>query len=129
MADSPLILLVGHCGPDAFFLRSTVGRFVPGSRVQMVSDQSALDGALGEADLLLINRVLDGRFGSTSGLDLIATLAQQPEHPALMLVSNFADAQEQAVAVGALPGFGKSELGQPTTRQRIEDAVRAGAQP
>jgi hypothetical protein len=37
-----------------------------------------------------------------------------------MLVSNFADAQSQAIALGAAPGFGKNDLG---TNKAI-DAVR-----
>lgn len=128
MADTTLVLLVGHCGPDAFFMRSTVGRFVPGAEVRMVNDQSALDVALPDADLLLVNRVLDGKFDASGGIDMIGQLSIGSTPPPMMLVSNYADAQEQAEAAGALPGFGKSELGKPQTRERIESAVRARAQ-
>ncbi len=36
-----------------------------------------------------------------------------------MLVSNYEDAQQDAVARGALPGFGKAALRQPETRNRL----------
>jgi hypothetical protein len=36
-----------------------------------------------------------------------------------MLVSNYADAQQQAETAGALPGFGKSSLRTPETRERL----------
>ena len=37
----------------------------------------------------------------------------------VMLVSNYEDAQREAVAKGALPGFGKAALGQPHTLARL----------
>jgi hypothetical protein len=42
----------------------------------------------------------------------------------MMLVSNYADAQQAAVAAGALPGFGKRELGTPRVSQLIRDALK-----
>ena len=75
----------------------------------------------GGIDLMLVNRVLD-RDGS-SGLDFIRqmkaddVLRQVP----VMLVSNYADAQRQAVALGALPGFGKAVLEDAATLARLRD--------
>jgi DNA-binding response OmpR family regulator len=76
-------------------------------------------------DLVLVNRVLD-RDG-TAGLDFIARLkARQDLHqPPVMLVSNYQDAQEQAIARGAVPGFGKSSLGSTKTLARLR-AVLGG---
>jgi CheY-like chemotaxis protein len=76
-------------------------------------------------DLVLVNRVLD-RDG-TAGLDFIAQLkARQDLHqPPVMLVSNYQDAQEQAIARGAVPGFGKSSLGSTKTLSRLR-AVLGG---
>ena len=37
----------------------------------------------------------------------------------MMLVSNYEDAQNEAVAAGALPGFGKASLGQPHMLARL----------
>ncbi len=74
----------------------------------------------GPDNLLLINRVLDGRFDTDSGIELIRQLAQLPDPPAMMLVSNFPDAQAQAQEAGALPGFGKSELADPSTAEKLK---------
>jgi hypothetical protein len=116
------ILLVGHCGPDAFMLRSAIRSLAPEAEVVMVDDAASLKSRLDSADLALVNRVLDGRFESDDGIGLIASLA--PESSAkFMLVSNFAEAQERAEAAGALPGFGKSDMRSEETRRRIEAAL------
>ena len=36
-----------------------------------------------------------------------------------MLVSNYAEAQSQAISLGATPGFGKSDLGNPKARDAL----------
>jgi len=41
----------------------------------------------------------------------------------VMLVSNFADAQAQAVESGALPGFGKAALNAPETLARLKEQL------
>jgi hypothetical protein len=40
-----------------------------------------------------------------------------------MLVSNYADAQQAAVAAGALPGFGKREIGTPKVKELLRSAL------
>ena len=59
--------------------------------------------------MLLINRVLGWGFNG-GGVELIASLRDGDDAPEMMLISNYADAQQAAVEAGALPGFGKSEL-------------------
>lgn len=116
------ILLVGHCVPDEFMLRSAIRSIVPGANVVKVKNEGALQEHLASADLALVNRVLDGRFESDDGIGLIASLA--PESSAkFMLVSNFADAQARAEAAGAVPGFGKSDMRSEETRRRVEAAL------
>ncbi len=61
-------------------------------------------------DLVLVNRV--GDLDGALGLHLIRALKADPataEVP-VMLVSNYPEAQAEAVSAGALPGFGKSDL-------------------
>ncbi len=113
------VALVGHCGPDVFALRSALRGALPGAEVITVGDDNTLAGA--EADLLLINRVLDGRFSVDSGLDMIA--ARAGAGAPVMLISNFEDAQEAAVRAGALPGFGKNELYSDAMRDRLRAAI------
>lgn len=113
------VALVGHCGPDTFALRSAIRSALPGAEVVSVQDEKSL--AATDADLLLVNRVLDGRFHDGSGLKLIERLASAG--PAVMLVSNYPDAQAAAEQAGAAPGFGKSELYSDQMKQRLRDAL------
>lgn len=118
------VLLVGHCGPDAFALRAAVGSMLPGAEVEQVNSRQGLQEADG-AHLLLINRVLDGAFDSESGIDLIRELATRDGEgkPGLVLVSNLQDAQSEAEAAGASPGFGKRELYSDRMRESLEAAI------
>lgn len=116
------ILLVGHCGPDAWMLRSMAQRAVKGSDVFMVNSKSDLDTHLPNAGLLLVNRVLDGSFGSDSGIELIRSLSTN-DVPPMMLVSNFEDAQAEAEAAGARPGFGKRDVNSPQTLELVRTAM------
>lgn len=121
--DRITVVLTGHCGPDAYMLRSTVERALPESTVVMVNDESALRQEHWRPDrVLLVNRVLDGDF-SLEGLDLIAETSTSENGPVALLVSNFADAQRKAAAAGGLPGFGKQELYSDETTAKLRAAV------
>jgi two-component system chemotaxis response regulator CheY len=69
--------------------------------------------------LVLVNRVFDAD-GST-GLDLIRQIQADDQLRAVpvMLVSNYEDAQAEAVRAGAVPGFGKAALGHPQMLERV----------
>jgi hypothetical protein len=123
MNDGAVVALVGHCGPDAWALKAAVSAAVPGARVVMVNDEAGLRDAVANARLLLVNRVLDGSFPTESGVELIRILAAAEGTPALMLVSNYADAQAEAVAAGARPGFGKTALRSDATAGMLREAV------
>jgi len=120
---SKKIVLVGHCGPDSSYLRMTVMKAAgSGTQILMADDDSELKDALEQgADLILFNRELGYGFQDKMGVDAIKRL--RTTHPAVksMLVSNYADAQAQALANGALPGFGKREIGSP----RVLEVIRA----
>ncbi len=111
-------------------LRSAITSMLPGAIVKSINDAGSLDAEVGTAALILVNRVLDGSFGDRTGnekggLALIASLASRGDHSArLMLVSNHADAQKQAVARGAMPGFGKSDLYSRVLRDVLADVAR-----
>jgi hypothetical protein len=51
--------------------------------------------------------------------------AMRAQYPALrmMLVSNHPDAQTAAVAAGALPGFGKRQIGTPRVSEVLRQAL------
>lgn len=119
------IALVGHCVPDAAAIRAMVRRAVPEAEIVMVNDSKGLQ-AEKTAGLLLINRVLDGSFdGVESGIELIRKLSSDTSSAArTMLVSNYAEAQDEAEAAGARPGFGKTDLNESSTLDRVRDAAR-----
>ncbi|RUL85641.1 response regulator transcription factor [Tautonia sociabilis] len=119
------VLSVGQCGFD----HSSISRFLRqaiGARVEPVPSSeealSALRADPSRYDLVLVNRVFDS---GGSGIDLIRSIRQDAALAGVpvMLVSDHQDAQRQAVALGALPGFGKSQLGDPTTADRLKDAL------
>ena len=121
---STRVLSVGQCSFD----HATISRTLEHAFDVRVHDAVARDDALEMLrsepfDLVLVNRIID-RDGS-SGLELIRAIKADPELAglAVMLVSNYGDAQADAVAIGALRGFGKVELRDPATRDRIAEVL------
>jgi hypothetical protein len=93
----------------------------------MVSDARSLQNAAEGGAVLLINRVLDGSFPTNNGVELIGTLVGAGKGARAMLVSDRDDAQAQAEAAGALPGFGKRAIYSDETKRRLLAAVSPGA--
>ena len=120
------VVLVGHCGFDSGSIRQAVQAAVgDAASVESANDQQSLERVAGSDALLLVNRALDGRFDSGSGVELIRSFVgvAEGERPRMMLVSNYEDAQEEAVMAGAMEGFGKSQLHSEATRRRLREAV------
>jgi hypothetical protein len=120
------VALVGHCGPDSSFLRIAVSRAEKDVQVVAVDDDSDLSRLLKDGvDLLLLNRQLDYGFSEDEGVALIRRLRAAHPHVKTMLVSNYPDAQAAAVAEGALPGFGKRDMGTPRVAELIREALKS----
>jgi len=118
------VALVGHCGPDSSYLRLTVRKAHPEAEVLMVDDESELKRALEDGvELLLLNRELSYGFHDTLGVDLIKRIKDRKFEVKVMLVSNYAEAQAEAIAAGALPGFGKREINTPKVAELIREAL------
>ena len=120
------VVLVGHCGPDSSYLRIAVSGAAKQSQVQvlMADDQSELNKLLADGvDLLLLNRQLDWGFEAETGVELMQSLRAKFPNVKMMLVSNYPEAQAEAVAAGALPGFGKREIGTPRVKELIREAL------
>lgn len=114
------ILSVGQCGADHGSISRVFQRAFAAEVVGIDTTVEALEKLRREAfALVLVNRVFDA--DGSSGLDLIKqiksdeALAPTP----VMLVSNYADAQKQAAEAGAVPGFGKAELGAVQMVERV----------
>jgi hypothetical protein len=119
------IALVGHCGPDSSFLRIAVSKAERDAMVLSVDDDSDLKRVLNDGvDLLLLNRQLDYGFDEREGVALIRKIRANYPNAKTMLVSNYPEAQAAAIAEGALPGFGKREIGTPKVNELLRNALR-----
>jgi two-component system chemotaxis response regulator CheY len=128
MIMSKKIALVGHCGPDSSYLRMTVMKAAKGAQILMADDDSELHAALEQGvDLILFNRELGYGFKDKMGVDAIKRLRAEDPNLKMMLVSNYVEAQAAAVASGAVPGFGKREIGSPRVIEVIQSALEAPA--
>lgn len=118
------VALVGHCGFDSGTLQQFAKQVAPLAQVSRVNDQRGLEQLPKPGTLLLVNRVLDGSFKTGgSGVDLIRELAGTDDAMPTMLVSNYEDAQQEAMDAGALRGFGKSHVADSNTVTRVADAI------
>lgn len=117
------ILLVGHCGPDSSYLRRAIKSAIADVRITSADDNEELAKEVGAADLVLVNRELGYGFDPPTGVEMIRQIKSQIPHAKLMLVSNYPEAQQAAAAAGAVPGFGKREIGSHRVTQLLQDAV------
>jgi two-component system, chemotaxis family, chemotaxis protein CheY len=114
------VLDVGQCGPDHSTIRSYLSRNFDCEVVQ-VDDASAALSQLkaGQFDLVLVNRKLDVDY--SDGIEVIRAIKADAatQSVPVMLVTNYPEHQDAAMAVGAVPGFGKLEFGKPETRDKL----------
>ncbi len=114
------VLNVGQCGPD----HASISRFLQ-EHFQVEIARAALpDDAMTRlrerrADLVLINRKLDADY--SDGMEILRAIKSDAalRDVPVMIVSNYADAQQAAVEAGAEYGFGKSELGGAQVVERL----------
>ncbi|MFM7168015.1 MAG: response regulator [Planctomycetaceae bacterium] len=118
------VLSVGQCRPDS----AAIGHYLRSNfAAEVVTADTAADAlrllAEREFQLVLLNRLLDA--DGSEGLQILHEIRRQEGWNGIpvMLVSNYAEWQQKAVAAGAVPGFGKAELNRPETRQRVAEAL------
>ena len=125
----PKVLSVGNCGFDHGNIGLVLSEYF-GAEVQAAStsEQAFCEVREGQFDLVLVNRVFDAN--GELGLDLIKKLQSDEGTRAtpVMLVSNYPDAQDAAIALGARPGFGKNALTQPETREALASVFRKSSE-
>lgn len=117
---SKRVLDVGQCRPDHSSIRSYLtGNF--DCEVVQVDDAAGALAELnaGHFDLVLVNRMLDCDY--SDGVEVIRKLKADPDVASVpvMLVTNYPEHQDAAIAVGAIPGFGKLEFQKPETREKL----------
>lgn len=114
------VLSIGQCVPDHMaIVRLVEGNFDATIEQGHVREDSLAALRNGAFDLVLINRKLDRDY--TDGVDILLEIKQDPalRHLPVMLITNYADQQELAVAAGAARGFGKKEYGLPETLEKL----------
>jgi len=114
------VLDVGNCVPD----HASIRQFLERNFQVQVDEAHDASGALAalranSVDLVLVNRKLDQ--DSSDGIDVIRQLKADPQarHVPVMLITNYAEYQDQAVAAGAVRGFGKLDLRKPETSEQL----------
>ena len=125
--NQPRVLDVGNCGPD----HSSIRRMLTANFGAEVSQTHGLDDTLAALakisfDLVLINRKLDSDY--SDGTAILERIKAQPEYLNLpvMIITNYAEHQATAVALGALSGFGKLEINTPETRAKLANVLEVG---
>lgn len=114
------VLDVGQCVPDHAAIRRMLERQF-GAAVEQAHELADTLERLRQAefDLVLVNRKLDADY--SDGMEILEAIKADPhlaEVP-VMLVTNYPEHQQRAVAAGAVPGFGKNALSSPETLERL----------
>ncbi|MEX0936631.1 MAG: response regulator [Pirellulales bacterium] len=114
------VLDVGQCSPDHQTIRRYLSSNFNAAVDQTHGPEDTLQ-ALRERsyDLVLINRKLDRDY--SDGLEILRQIKSDPELASVpvMLVTNYAEHQDAAVAAGGERGFGKLEYDKPETREKL----------
>ena len=115
------VLDVGNCVPD----HSAITRYLTKNFDCEVLQADAADDALEilreqPVDLITVNRKLDCDY--SDGIEVIRQIKADPKLKDIpvMLITNYPEHQDAAMALGAVRGFGKLEYGKPETLERLQ---------
>jgi CheY-like chemotaxis protein len=117
---SKRVLDVGNCVPDHAAIRRLVEGNFDAEVIQAHGADDALAALVADRfDLVLVNRKLDRDY--SDGIEVIRQIKAEPRTAAVpvMLITNYSDHQDTAVAAGAERGFGKLEFDRPETLDRL----------
>ncbi|HLN27260.1 MAG TPA: response regulator [Gemmataceae bacterium] len=109
------ILSVGQCSADHWSISRTIEKRFLAEVVRAGTSDEAVAMLQRQAfDLVLVNRILDS--DGSNGLEVVKRVQAEERlrHVPVMLVSNYEEAQQEAVGAGAVRGFGKDSLGRPS---------------
>ncbi|MFM7930424.1 MAG: response regulator [Pirellula sp.] len=125
MISRKIVLDVGNCGPDHSAISAMLRKHfdVEILRADQLSDTLATLQRQ-EVDLILINRKLDIDY--SDGIEILQAVKRSDAYRDIpvMLITNYAEHQQQAIAAGAILGFGKLELHAPETLKRLEAVLK-----
>jgi len=117
--NMPRVLSVGNCGFDHSNLSSMLADHFGADVLPVAATDTALDQIQGgEFDLVIVNRIFDET--GEAGISFIERMMQDiASPPPVMLLSNFPEAQAQAIDQGAVAGFDKAAMTAPETIDRL----------
>jgi CheY-like chemotaxis protein len=125
------VLDIGQCHLDRGSIRRMIERAFDAQVTDAESGEQAMSlVSENRYDLVLINRLLDR--DRSSGIELLRKLKNENQGSdiPMMLVSDKPDAQAEAEANGAAPGFGKAALSDQTTIEHLAQYLpRLGEKP
>jgi len=110
----------GNCAPDFQAIRSMAETNFGAKVLQTHGLEDTLEVLRKEGvDLVTINRKLDRDY--SDGLEIAKAIKADPELQStpVMLVTNYEEHQQTAIANGCERGFGKLAIGDAETRQRL----------
>ena len=118
---SKRVLDVGNCGPDL----AAISNFLTSNFDCTVDQAHGAEDTLAKLqanqyDLVTINRKLDQDY--SDGIEILKAIKADAELGSVpvMLITNYPDHQDAAVALGAERGFGKLEYENPETVERLK---------
>lgn len=119
---SKTVLSIGQCSAD----HASISRLLQTKFQAIIKTADSIEEAVKHShnnssiDLILVNRIFD--LTGEEGLNFIRDhLAGPAKLIPVILVSNYADAQDSAVALGAKRGFGKAALNSPETEKILRE--------
>jgi len=115
------LLDCGNCGPDYSAIRQMVSSNFGAKVLQAHGAEDAIRILKSRpVDLVTVNRKLDRDY--TDGLDVIKQIKSDPEtrNVPVMLVTNYDEHQQTAIAAGAVEGFGKLSLADQQTKSKLQ---------
>jgi CheY-like chemotaxis protein len=118
--DRKRVLSLGQCWADHAAINGMIEQHFQAELVPAeVAKEAIAQLQAGRFDLVLVNRIVDA--DGASGLEIIKQLKQDSKlgQIPVMLVTNYQQYQQEAMAAGAVPGFGKAQLAQPETIERL----------
>lgn len=123
---SKTVIDCGNCGPDYNSIRKLIQTHFDAVVLQTHGLEDCLELlARRPVDLVTVNRKLDRDY--TDGLEVIRGIKADPRFAQLpvMLITNYEDQQDEAVAAGAVRGFGKLAIGESSTISLLQPHLGA----
>lgn len=118
------VLDIGNCNADHLFITTMLTSNFDANVLRAHQLSDAIEVLESNAvDLILFNRLLD--VDSSEGMDVFREVKSNPKFAAIpaMLITNFQEHQEKAIAEGAVRGFGKSAISSEETVAVIKEAL------